>query len=89
MMNNKEKSMKINNFDMIENFVDYETFTKDSYFQMIINHVQSQYDLMKTGATNESAAKDFLMGMYDGGVETNITQRNRMQDVKLVVPKYF
>jgi hypothetical protein len=32
MMNNKEKSMKINNFDMIENFVDYETFTKDSYF---------------------------------------------------------
>jgi hypothetical protein len=44
---------------------------------------------MKTGATNENAAKDFLMGMYDGGVETELTQWNRMQDVKLIIPKYF
>jgi hypothetical protein len=38
-MKNKEKSMQLNNFDMIENFVDYETFTKDSYFQAVTSHV--------------------------------------------------
>lgn len=74
---------------MIENFVDYENFTKDSYFQAVSNHVQSQFDLLKSGATNENAIKDFLMGMYDGGVEKELTCWNRMQDVKLVVPKYF
>jgi hypothetical protein len=29
------------------------------------------------------------MGIYDGGVEKELTCWNRMQDVKLVIPKYY
>ena len=87
----KEKALKNENFDIVDNFVDYENFIADSYFSSIMHYISGQYDLLKNAATNENAPKDLFVGSFNGGSEKDDIAKvmNRTQDIKVVLPKYF
>lgn len=47
LKNVKTKALKENNFDQIENFIDYETYIDNSYFAMSLKFVQYLVEFIK------------------------------------------
>jgi hypothetical protein len=58
----KQQSFNEDNFDQIENFVEYESFLNRSYFHHLQELVYRQYELIKNGATNPEYASEYFTG---------------------------
>jgi len=45
----KENAVKGENFDQVENFIEYEQFTKNAYYPAVIKFTHSLFDLQENG----------------------------------------
>lgn len=85
----KHKSFQADNWDQIENFIEYEQFLKQSYFERLCLLMNRVNDQMK--GTNSDATKDSFDGTRDQ-VKSALQQCNqgltRTQDLKILLPKF-
>jgi len=86
----KASTFEEENYDQVENFVDYQVYLRDAFFSHLIKHSNIMYELMKTGASNIDFVKETLLGVFNAdGAEDNMSVVNPTQDIKVVQPKYF
>ena len=58
----KHKSFKADNWEQVENFIEYEQFLKNSYFERLGSLLNRVADQMKASASNSDATKDCFVG---------------------------
>ena len=76
----KHNSFKEDNYDQIENFVEYEQFLQRSYFQRASSLLSKMHTLMKGSIVNSDFSKD----MY-GNILDNLTQESQSFDITQTV----
>jgi hypothetical protein len=59
----KQQSFNEDNYDQIENFVEYENFLNRSYFHHLQELVDETYDLLKSSATNSDFSCEHFLGL--------------------------
>ena len=58
----KHKSFQADNWDQVENFIEYENFLANSYFEKLCNLINRMHDQMKASSSNADAAKECFIG---------------------------
>ncbi len=81
----KLTSLREDNYEQIENFVEYEAYLHKSYFGRLQREVHAQFTLMRSSAANMATARDHFTVREE--VE-DAAQMTRTQDLKVVLPKY-
>lgn len=90
----KHKSFLADNWDQVENFVEYESFLKNSYFGRLSSLVERMTDQIKASGNNYDAARECFEGTADSisslvaALSTGAITLNRTQDIKLLFPKF-
>lgn len=77
----KLTSLTEENFEQIENFVEYESYLKLSYFSHVQREVNQQFHILKNST---SSSAEFFSDLVF--VDTN--KLTRTSDLKVVLPKY-
>lgn len=57
--------MKDNNYDQIENFVEYEDYIANSYFNLLTKYLGYYVDFYENSGTQTEFAKTFFTNMKD------------------------
>jgi len=88
----KLNSLKEDNFDQIENFIEFEGFLQKSYFHHVQAMLNRQYDLVKNSASNPDYGRDFFKnaaGQFslDFNLQ-DVSKMTRTQDLKVVQSKF-
>ena len=65
----KHESFKEDNFDQIENFNEYESFLKNSYFNKLVNQLNKMFDLQKAGANSIDNTKEYFTNSVDSLIQ--------------------
>lgn len=76
----KLTSLTEENFDQIENFVEYEQYLKKSYFAHLQREVNQQFHILKNGSANGEFFQDLQ--------KFDTSKLTRTSDLKVVLPKY-
>lgn len=58
----KQQSFNEDNYDQIENFVEYENFLNRSYFHHLQAHVNENYELLRNAASNPEFTSEHFLG---------------------------
>lgn len=58
----KQQSFNENNYEQIENFVEYENFLNRSYFHHLQTQVNENYELLRNAATNPDFSNEHFVG---------------------------
>ena len=61
----KHKSFQADNWDQVENFIEYEAFLTNSYFSRLCFLVNRMHDQIKSSSSNTDAAKDCFEGTHE------------------------
>ena len=90
------KALNENNYDQIENFIEYEQFIANSYFYQLMRFTQYLLDFSEAGTPE--FGKGFFTNMTEQIVANNKvvcdfgcpseTRKARTQDVKVSLPTY-
>jgi len=90
----KHKSFQADNWDQVENFVEYEAFLKNSYFEHLSRLVDRMTDQIKASGNNFEAAKECFENTQEqisslvAALNTGAVSLSRTQDVKILLPKF-
>lgn len=82
----KQQSFNENNYEQIENFVEYENFLNRSFYHHLHSATVQQYELLKQASTNPEYAEDFYRGHADMLVkeQVDVTKMTRTQDIRVI-----
>lgn len=61
----KANALKDNNYDQIENFIEYESFIVNSYFNQLMRFFSYLIDFIEQGATVPEFSKTFFTNMVE------------------------
>lgn len=61
----KAQALKDNNYDQIENFIEYEDFINNSYFNMLTKFLGYLVDFHENSGSQQDFAKSFFTNMKD------------------------
>ena len=88
----KHKSFKADNWDQVENFIEYERFLKSSYFSKVSVLVSRFHDQVKASSSNAEAARECFEAtaeqLSQQVASFGTTTLTRTQDIKLLLPKF-
>lgn len=86
----KHKSFQADNWDQIENFIEFESFLQKSYFERLCSLFNRVHEQMKASSGNPDASKECFEGtaeqMRAESAETKVYTRT--QDIKVILPKF-
>lgn len=70
LKNCKMKAFNDNNYDQIENFIEYESFIENSYFFQVMRFANYLIDFMESSASPAEFNKSFFSNMTEQLVAT-------------------
>lgn len=81
----KITSLENQNYDQIENFIEYEAYLQKSYFAKIQDAVYAQFNLIKNCSTNAALICEYFS---DSSEMPDVKQMTWTLDLNVVLPKY-
>lgn len=86
----KHKSFKADNWDQVENFIEYESFLKKSYFERLCSMFCKLGDQIKASSGNPDASKSCFEGTAEQMKSEALEAKayTRTQDIKILLPKF-
>ena len=84
----KHNSFKADNWEQVENFIEYERFLQNSYFERLSNLLNRIFDQIKASASSADASKESFEAISDQLAAEAQSTFTRTQDIRVVLPKF-
>lgn len=85
----KQQSFNENNYEQIENFVEYENFLNRSFYHHLHGTVVAMFDVMRQAATNPEFAMEYFSGHASLlTAPFPVAEMTRTQDIKVIQSKF-